>query len=459
VVDDRTRSREVRVAAAYDFLAANGTPRDRDHLTLAKVAVALGMSRSNLYRHWPTSAEFVDDVVALQAMPAGAWHNQAAARWDEVTVVEALIEALEIDEGDAALRSSLSVRPHSSLARAQVASWERDWLNRFAQRLRAEYGTDGDDAPWTDIAVSLAALVEGMFLLRLLLAGSPGAPSHEQAVDLTVTTVDRMARYLAESARGDAGPLHPPPDEPAARPKPAGAHRTLQRTLDALSDGTIQRNATDRRLVDMDALARQQGVTSRSLYKLWPTATDLNADLFGESVRRVRIGIANIGLATFSSSSGSGFNYFTPLLLHINEEVLKVEVFPDARPFIAMVELASNRAVLDRHGATIREWFADGEMFAAALLQVSGRRPVPGFSLSDHTWLAVASELGAWRMVAMHDNLMDRTIRYLGHDVIALAGGIDAHTEVWTDHDEVPVDQRTTPMLPSIDGSGDELPG
>jgi len=419
------------IEAAYQQLAKFGPVTDGRTISLSGVARALGMSRSNLYRRWSTSADLAADIAVHRATPADGWHAQVCAD-DGATLEDALRRALASPASAEGVltRASIAMSP-SSTAHAPLAAWERAHLANLVERLKREWGA-AVDGPWTDAAIATAALIEGMHLMWAQVAEEPGQLMPAGLAEETTQTVLRIIEFLLHEAEGVDSPVGA--DDPEANPDSTTDRALPARVAEALTDGTL--DLTDeggRRLIDMGILARSRGVSERSLYARWPTAADLNADLYRESVQRVRDAYGRILIEVFQSNASGEFPNVMPFVARMNAWFMDPERFPEGGVHLGLTDVLSSSDVLDR----VREPVATGLQFAdvqtAAVLQAMGYRLRPDVRMSTYTQFIMGMGMGNHRLAALHPQVLRRRLSYLGEEYIASGVGTTAMTRTCTE--------------------------
>ncbi|QXC59751.1 TetR/AcrR family transcriptional regulator [Aquihabitans sp. G128] len=430
----RGRGQVAWLDAAYEQLAKHGPVTDGRSVSLAAAAKALGMSRTHLYRLWPTSAAMAADLAVHRSTPATGWHAQVC-RDDGAPFLDALRRALASPGSAAGVLTRASVATWSgTAAHDALATWERGHLADLTGRLRREWGPT-TSGPWTDIAVAVIALVEGMHLMCAQFAPDPGAPMAPDLAEEVTQTAGRIIEFLLVEAEGDDTPLRTTDGQPGAADGPAPTVLP-PRVAAAVADGTLDvdpEHDGGRRVVDMGVLARSLGVSERSLYGRWNTPADLNADLFLESVQRVRGAFARILLEVFQSNASGDFSHPMPLFARMNAWFMDPQRFPEATVHLGLVDVLTSRAVLERVRQPVLEGLQVADMQTAALLQASGFRLIAGLRMRSYTMFIVGMGMGSHRTSATHPELLARRLRYLGEDHLASGVGHTAMTRSCTE--------------------------
>lgn len=423
-----------RIAAAYDLLGTPLARSDASPLTFSRVSSVLGVSRSVLYAHWDTSADFAEDVVAELATDRSNWQLQLAQVWDGRSFADALAGNLDlaVARPGSMRRAGASARPRGSRARGRLAAWERSWLVLLSDRLRLEYGPAPDHV-WDDLAVAVTALVDGLAMFTAVVGTSAGVLEVAPTGALVAEVTEGMVRHLVGSMSDMRGPDLGDDGGDSEEPLSPRGRAILEESAGAVRAGELTEGGADRRLVDGEVLARTLGISSRRLYQIWPTPIDLNAALFGECLRRVQAAVQAQAIGAFTQVSGAASaDAIAEGLLRWNEQQLDLARLVDADRLLGLLELATSDEVAERYRADLDSWAAEGKMLLAAVLQVRGRQMVPGRTIADWFTFSVSFYLGALRLLRTHDGLRSRTCTYRGLTVAPLAAAMDVLSELWT---------------------------
>ena len=441
---DEASAQSSPLEAAYEQLARLGPVAERS-VSLTSVAKATGMGRSNLYRRWPTASDLASDIAVHRSTPDDGWHAH-----------------LCIDDGgplESAIRRSLATRASADgvLTRATVATWagtraqermaawERAHVVRLVARLRREWGPDLA-APWTDAAIAVTSLMEGMLLMWAQFAAEPGELMPPELAEEVTQTILRVIAFMIHEAEGVDTPIRGEGDELGDQGDPLPP-----RVRDALAAGLLDPpDDGGRRVIDMGVLARARGVTERSLYNRWPTAADLNGDLFVESVQRVRDAFARTIVDVFQSHATGSFSNTMPLIALMNAWFMDPARFPEARVHLGLAELLSGQAVLDRVRDAVELGLQVADLQTAALLQASGFRLRPDVRTRTYTMLIVGMGMGSHRTLATHPELVDRRLRYLGEEYLAAGVGHTAMTRTCSELIAPPSTSDAAPPTPAL---------
>lgn len=424
------------LVTAYDQLAKYGPATDGKSVSLTAVARATGISRSNLYRRWPTSADLAADIAVFRATPAAGWHADVCTD-DGTSLEHALRRSLASpSSADGALtRASISVSARSR-AQARVAAWERAHVADLAQRLQREWGPDAV-GPWSDIAIALTALVDGMHLSWAQFADVPGSVMAPDLATEVIELASRMVDFMLQESEGPDRPLGSNGDHVGDRAADEDQHTIEplpERLTTALADGSLDVTSDGgRRAVDMGILARSRGVSERSLYARWPAPADLNADLYLESITRVLAGIERIILDVFQSNTSGTFTHPMPLFARMNTWFMDPQRFPEARVHLGLVDVLAGSDVLDRVRGPIQAGLVSIDMLTAGLLQASGFRLLPTVRMSTYTLFILGLGMGTHRMSALHPEIVDRRLRFLDDEYPAAGVYLTAMTRTCAD--------------------------
>lgn len=416
--------------AAYQQLADLGPLVDARSVTLSGVAKALGMSRSQLYRRWETSADMALDIARFRATPDTGWHAEVCAD-DGTPLAGALRRSLTSPHSaDGVLtRASVSTWRDSSAHRG-LAAWERRHLARLAERLRREWGPEVR-GPWTDIAIALTAFIEGMHLMCAQVAEEPGQAMPADLIEEVAQQAVRIVDFLLTEAEGGDTPLRDPDDEAEESSSPASLPARL---ADALTEGTLHLPSDGgRRVIDMGVLARARGVSERSLYSRWPAPADLHADLYLESIARAHAAFTRVIVDVFRSNVSGPYANTMPLIALMNSWFMDPDRFPEASIHLGITDVLSEQVVLDRVRRPVQEFLQAADMQTAALLQASGYRLRIDVRVRTYTMFITGMGMGSHRTSATHPEILQRRLRYLGEEYLAAGIGHTAMTRSSTE--------------------------
>lgn len=187
------RTRKAVLAAARRLLLEEGW----DAVTHLRVAAASGVGRATLYRHWPTHADLLHDVLRREAEMS---HSQPSGALREDLVAE--LEALRRQLGAPALAGVLAVLIERSLHDRELARVKRSVVAEVSRVLRQTLRRAVDDGELPDsLDVDLAiGLLLGPLLYRRLASGEP----------LTLAVVAAVVDSLPFQSGGREGPVLTP---------------------------------------------------------------------------------------------------------------------------------------------------------------------------------------------------------------------------------------------------------
>lgn len=199
----RQRASDRVVDAAVDLVRARGLSVGLDHISLEEAIAASGVSRATAYRHWPTKAGFLQqvllrvvrnaelepesdtDIAAVRELIAEHRDVLATAEGRRTLVVESLRVATESDFGriagstawrdHLALRATCSSLPPGDLrdaVAAELASSERAFTDRRARVYARLPGVVGYRlVPWLDPDTGFTLMAEATGALMSGLVG------------------------------------------------------------------------------------------------------------------------------------------------------------------------------------------------------------------------------------------------------------------------------------------------
>lgn len=411
--------------AAYDQLAKHGPATDARSVTLTGIARAVGMSRTNLYRRWETSSDLALDIAVHRCTPPDGWHAQVCVD-DGGPIAEAIRRALSSAGSGAGVTTRASVATWSdTTAHRRVAAWERAHLLELVERLRREWAGRGD-APWTDVAITITSLLEGMHHIHAQTAEHPGDSMPPELVDELAATAERMIGFFITEVEGDDVALPPEPVGAVDRIDPD--EPLPERIVAALGDGSMDFLTDEaRRVVDMGVLARTVGVSERSLYARWPTPADLNADLYLESVDRIRDAFARVVIEVFQASVSGTYTNTMPLIARMNDWFMDPDRFPEATVHLGLADVLTGQAVLDRVRGPVELGMQFADLQTAGIVHATGFRVRSDLRMRTYTQLILGMGLGTHRVAALHPAIRSRRLRYLGEEYSA--GGV-GHTSM-----------------------------
>lgn len=293
-MDDRTDDRPHAPASYVDgacaLLGTYGPATPGLGVTPARVLERTRRSRSTLYRHFESAPRLNDELALHLVLAADGWQRRLLRQPPDAPFVESLTTALDGRDIGVWARCSVLCLPADSPARSGIVSWERQWLAQLEQWLDAHlaahrlryWGIDGRSA-----AVSLAALIEGLVLLDRLWTRPGDSGWHTGRDGNLPTKAARLLQSFTEDAPDAAAAT--PPDGNLPGPASGGAARTVLDELGVLIDQDPPGDPTfitPARLVAEHRLANRFQVTKRRIYDIWPTASDLNADIAAAIGRR-----------------------------------------------------------------------------------------------------------------------------------------------------------------------------
>ena len=169
------RTRGSVLAAARRLLLDEGW----DAVTHLRVAAASGVGRATVYRHWPTCADLLHDVLRREAEMSHTFPS-GALRGDLVAELDALRRQL----GDPALAGVLAVLIERSLHDPELARVKRSVVAEVSRALRQSLrrAVDHGELPDSlDVDLAIGQLL-GPLLYRRLASGETLTPAVVAAV-------------------------------------------------------------------------------------------------------------------------------------------------------------------------------------------------------------------------------------------------------------------------------------
>jgi len=423
VVGQEAGARQRYAELAHQYFVAQGAPRREAVVSLAEVSRAIGISRSSLYRHWETAADLSNAVVGHLATTSMGWQHHL--RLDPGEPVAEAVRRLFADprayEG-LAIWPAITTDPASSDVRLRCARFERAFVARLARHLELTTPTEVDHpVPWTDLAVAVAALIDGVTTAWAVVRPAPGTASDPALTDVIVDVIADLVVQYPAAVTGPDRPI----DEPDGRGEPAdpspGARSLLERIAAAVDAGTLSVDPAQHRIVDVEDLARRSGVTSRFLFQLWPTASDMNGDVLEVAWERLRANAhrEDLAVATELAQAG-GTELSTSQRVRWAARGADPLHSPEGTGIIPLIALVGDRALAARSRSLVADgWLAESGIAAASALQAVGARLRPGRTLRDAAVLSAVRHLGMWRIAGMHETIGGRRLELEGEQLPA----------------------------------------
>ncbi|MEW6474382.1 MAG: TetR/AcrR family transcriptional regulator [Actinomycetota bacterium] len=169
------RTRGVVLAVARNLLLEEGW----DAVTHLRVAAASGVARATVYRHWPSCADLLHDVLRREAEMS---HSRPTGRLRQDLIAE--LDALRRQLGAPTLAGVLAVLMERSLYDPELAPVKHSVVAEISRVLRQCLcdGIDDGDLPATlDVDLAMARLL-GPLLYRRLASGERLTPTVVAAV-------------------------------------------------------------------------------------------------------------------------------------------------------------------------------------------------------------------------------------------------------------------------------------
>lgn len=296
------------------------------HVKLSMVATQLGVSRSSLYRMWPTQIDFWRDlVVFISIRDDRPWmhdeldaHDQPLHPADDEALLERIRKEFSraqdrlIDDPRLVLRAALLGYPPVRQITERRAAWEAAQRRAAAARLASTLGAAGrapvDPLTHIDLATAIWLMADGIALAArvdrsfgeasLDLDGDPARPwpllpyvVRSIVMELT-HPVGESASAVATASSGSASSADTTARLGEAAAWDAGQLAALQAGADLFARSLETPHAPDGTAFSVEALgqvtlarvARAAGVTRRQLYHLWESQEEFRIDL----IRHVR---------------------------------------------------------------------------------------------------------------------------------------------------------------------------
>lgn len=441
------RSHDEYVAAALQALAEHG-PAFSTPLSMADVAKALGVSRASLYQWWRAGSDLDADVTAHLAAVHENWMTSLLAQPPAGGLRSGLARVLAGSASTSGVveRAAAAAWPASSASRTSIASSELRTTAELGAWLRAADG-GRNDAPWADVALGVAAYVEGRLFLDRILRPDPDAPIAEEDIQAVSAIASNLVTEFLSATSGAGAPLEIDAVEDAG-PSPTGRTRALEEI--ASWPRADRRGAGTPRLVDTNLLASAIGVSTRRLQTVWPTPSDLNSDLVAASIGALRARVEDLTFQTFTAAMG-GYDKFLGLFESTYQAIL-VSGGVDARPWFGCAPALGDERIRSQARDLLTEWQAAQHLALFASLQVIGHRVRSNADGSHYVSSVFACVNGALRLSLLHPSVLDRTVVYEGRTCGALPAAIDAMFRSFTEPAEPtgdPTDDpRWAPPLP-----------
>ena len=429
------RSHDDYVKAASAALREHGSSGIGGSLTMARLSEALGVSRSTLYRWWNTTADAAIDVVVHSATSPDSWDERFLDQPPSGGVGAGLAAALVDRTADLSVTSRCAVAGWApdSPGRAWVARHERRWIARCASWLAAGQPTE-IDVCWTDVAIVLRAMVEGMLFLRLASNPDFSAPWSRADAVAAGDAADALVVELTSALRGVDRPMEGADAPLAAAPRYTRGQREALERLNRTVDGTPAAHhlLTPNRLVDLDRLARQLGVSPRRLYMVWPTVADLNGDLVVELIRDNRALVEKVSLQALGTVLEGKFERVRDLLPSVFAVMLDSTASATAAFFAATIAMVE-APVRYRAAEVVAEWTSAQRVLFLAMLQAIGDHLKPVTDPDAYVFAVFGALAGSHRLALLHPELVQRTVWFHEEEHPCLPAGITAACRSFTE--------------------------
>jgi AcrR family transcriptional regulator len=287
------------------------------HVQIADVAATAGVTRTALYRLWPTQDAFRSDLASyLAARDDAPWMSPDTRYLDPsltypdgfCRLTREVFNTVQDDLADdlrPLLRAGIAGHPHAASARHAIAEREGwrlgrhgDFLCKVLENLRRRC-VSGITA--TDISVTIACVADGLALARRTSSTEQlQVGSDDQSWSLLALAVCALFDGLTEpdhdppGASGEQTSASASPPQPQV--EPAGRRRHYLDVAAMLAARSERQEAGGDALggVGLDALARAERMTRAAFRKLWPTQAAFGLDVAAHMVRRHRQAVAKL---------------------------------------------------------------------------------------------------------------------------------------------------------------------
>lgn len=403
--------------------------------TMVAAAEVAGIGRQALYNHWASITDLTAAIAVHSSMTRPGWRHRLLETEPDASLASALRQALAEPDLAPVIRAIVSAWPLDNPARRALIEWEQAWFAVAARwlesRVAGEGRSFGEGGDAELFAIVATAWADGCYFMANWLTGptlpdwaEPDVVEHDYEMGLA--WLDRVLPV------GEGGPVRSDVVEefsmpPAPEPALGAAQRAI---IDALLDATGAPPSDDRprptpgRLVDLARLARELGVSERSLYNRWPQVNDLNADVLEHVLVRARRESEERAALALKVCWERQFTSYDDLI--ISGIGALIDATADRAPFthFAMVVASLDDAVREPSAAFVREWVDSLATSFLAMFAVSGWRLEDEVSIRKLMMPMFSTVLGLQRIACMHPDLASSTRTFRGREVPALAYGI-----------------------------------
>jgi AcrR family transcriptional regulator len=412
------------------------------HITIADVARAAGVSRSALYRLWPSQMDFWNDLVDfvlrhLEDDPPPSRFTGAAANVDGPVDVsfEAVLDAAQ----DALLSAPLPLLRAGALGYPQTPPIDanrerarRDLLTDLAQQIvdqlvvhhrRCIHGVTATDLAAVSVALGNGLAITGrMVPTRDLTLNSPASADRAAPRSLLGALVGAVCRaFTVPNPAGNRAPEHSisrpsvmsADGNPASiEPVPSARRRQYLRIAASLALDTGTHVEYHRVLghVSLDSLARAAKVTRRTLTNVWADQAQFRLDLFAHLLNRERqwVEAAIRSILRRDGTPIDSHDAFSAVGDRIHADLL---AHADEVSFLAYAPVLDQREVSERALQEHDRHVDRCERQLRVLLVALDRRPVRGISLRHLAVALFTLADGTNRLVRTHRELLRERVR------------------------------------------------
>lgn len=426
---------DAAIEAAASLLGAFGPVDGGVKVRVAAVEAHLGISRTTVYRMWPSMKELTADLVLHAATARDSWYQRVLRTPPERGIRAALAGAIRPDDGEPGtrFRAIVATWPRADPSRLRVASWEWAWLERFArwlgQALRLAGVAPRDGVTLDDLAILAAGVVEGQVLLDAVRA-SPSAPRPDP----------HLADHIAQSVELMLWAATVPLDRDHARPRfprlvleaPAAPTDNDDRQDDAL-DALLDADRCDRidrggrlftptRLVDESRLARRLDLTPRGVRMRWPSAAAFNGELIEHLIQRQLEASEAVALdwvprfleaapAMVSERDlGARNERYLDLAVPLFDEIVRIGFDASHGHALAVAAASLDEEVAARARTVIDERRNSSLLLFRAIFQAAELHLRPALDPEVYIGPLHGAALGFQRVALLHPALVDRQV-------------------------------------------------
>lgn len=385
---------------------------------MAAAAELAGVTRTTVYRHWETAADFTDDLVRYFVMVRPGWPQRLLGTDPDLAIEDALRQALRPTDPAPVVRAIVSAWPTDRPVRQELARWERSMLAHLAawidERVRRRGRTYPEGTNATSTAVALTAMMDGQYVL-LSWFGGPGLVGWTEMIDRTDYR-PRNRRLILDTFPAADPPVDRPP-LPTPDPLPTvELSEAKRRILEAVAEAATRPELANPdgpspgRVADPARLARTLGVTERRIYAVWPTAAELNQDVVDAIVTRARADATAYSARALQVCLSQAFDGYDPLVISALGAFIDSALERAPFTYFSVVLALADEAVRQSSLAPISEWIQAQSTGFLAMMAATGWRLADDLTLEDFTLILFGLIMGLQRLGALHPELATRTI-------------------------------------------------